>query len=136
MNYRSTSYPGLRMQSIARRYPSGVSLVTEGRPDLLYIHAQNRGSGSIRFWFGPVPNESGTGDLPLDPSTWTAGEENYAESLIDDYGLSFGNNEMLELRVAPTGPVYSYNSGSPNNTHVLLGYPENYEQPPGGWGDA
>lgn len=136
MRYRSTAYPGLQMQSIARTYPSGVSLVTEGRADLLYIQAQNRGAGDIRFWFGPVPNAVGGGNLPLDPITWTTAERTHAEGLIDDYGLSFSNREILELRVAPTGPVYSYNAGAPNNTHVLLGYPEDYEQPPGGWYDA
>lgn len=134
MLYRPTSYPGLRLRSLARIYPAGVNLVTDGRPDLLYIRIQNRGQQGVRFWHGPVPSGvNGDGpDLPLDPSEWTPTESTDAEGFLTSFGEMIAPDQIWEPTVAHTGAVYSYVSGSTNNSHVVIGLQSDQEQGIGG----
>lgn len=134
MLYRPSAYPGLRLRSNARLYPSGLNLVTEGRPDLLYIRIQNRGSQAVKFWHGPVPRgATGTGtDLPLSISEWTTQERQDATTLIDNYGESIAPGSIWEPTVAHTGPVYSLVSGSTNRSQVITGVTKDQEQGLGG----
>lgn len=44
------------VQSVARTFPQGVSLVTSGRPNLRYIAIQNRDNKDVYFWHGEMPS--------------------------------------------------------------------------------
>lgn len=135
MLYRPSSYPGLRLRSVARLYPSGVNLVTQGRPDLLYIRIQNRGNQAVHFWHGLVPSGSlGDGPfLPADPNDWTPTELADAEEFIGAYGERIATSEKWEPTVAHTGPVYSYVSSGTNKSHVVVGLQGDQEQGAGSW---
>jgi len=130
MLYRPSAYPGLRLRSLARLYPAGINLLTIGRPDLLYIRIQNRGSNSVYFWHGRVPEgAAGTGsDLPLNPADWTTTQLDNAKLLIEEYGEKIDSNEKWEPSVAHTGIVYSFVKASTNKSQVIIGLQQDQEQ--------
>ena len=128
MLYRSPAYPGLRLRSLARLYPTGVNLVSTGRKDLLYIRVQNRGSNSVYFWHGLVPNQAGTGFLPLLVTEWTPTEKNYAGNLLQDYGEKIVKDFIWEPSCAHTGPLYSLVRNAAAEAMVIIGLQEDQEQ--------
>lgn len=135
MLYRSPAYPGLRLRSVVRDYPAGVNLVTEGRPDLLYIRIQSRDDQDINFWHGLIPSGTdGSGELlPLDPEDWTAQELSDAEDFISAFGEQIAPGEKWEPSCAHTGPLYSQTSGSTAKAHVIIGLQEDQEQGTGSY---
>ena len=135
MLYRSPAYPGLRLRSLARLYPTGVNLVSTGRKDLLYIRVQNRGSNSVYFWHGLVPNQAGTGFLPLLVTEWTPTEKTYAESLLEDYGEKIVKDFIWEPSCSHTGPLYSLVRNSDAEAMVIIGLQEDQEQGVGGFSE-
>lgn len=131
MLFRSPAYPGLRLQSLAREYPGTISLVNEGRPDMLYIRIQNRDNNAVYFWHGRIPSgPTGQGPwLDEDPENWTAQETTDAESLFENFGERIAPGEIWEPRIAQTDTVYSLGAGSaPNQSHVVVGFMEDQEQ--------
>lgn len=115
---RSRAY----VQSVARLYPTGVALVTAGRPRLNYVAIQNRDATPMYFWHGLVPTDiNQTAYLPLDPTTWTAPQRTAAGTFIETYGERLGANERLEPNVAQTGPLYSYVPSGTSVAHVKVG---------------
>ena len=135
MLYRSPAYPGLRLRSLARLYPTGVNLVSTGRKDLLYIRVQNRGSNSVYFWHGLVPNQAGTGFLPLLVTEWTPTEKTYAESLLEDYGEKIVKDFIWEPSCAHTGPLYSLVRNAAAEATVIIGLQEDQEQGAGSFSE-
>ena len=135
MLYRSPAYPGLRLRSLARVYLTGVNLVTAGRKDLLYIRIQNRGSNSVHFWHGLVPNQAGTGFLPLLVTEWTPTEKTYAESLLEDYGEKIVKDLIWEPSCAHTGPLYSLVRNAAAEAMVIIGLKEDQEQGAGSFSE-
>lgn len=110
------------VQSIARVFPAGVSLVTSGRPNLSYLDIQNRDSQAIYFWHGRVPTDiTQTSYLPLDPATWTAGQVTAAGSFISTYGEKIAAGERFSPRLAHTGALYSFVSTNSAIAHVMVG---------------
>jgi len=128
MLYRSPAYPGMRMKSVARTYPVGLNLVSEGRRDLLYIRVQNRGNNPTYFWHGLIPNQAGTGFLPLLISNWTSPQLIYADGFVGDFGEKLIKDFIWEPRVAPTGPIYSLVRNENNKAMVIIGLQEDQEQ--------
>lgn len=115
---RSRAY----IQSIARVYAAGVSLVTSGRPRLNYQSVQNRDSQAIYFWHGLVPTDiSQTAFLPLDPATWTAGQKTAAATFIQTYGEKVDAGARYEPLIAQTGPLYSCVASGTAIAHVKVG---------------
>ena len=135
MLYRSPAYPGLRLRSLARLYQPGVNLVSTGRKDLLYIRVQNRGANSVYFWHGLVPNQAGTGFLPLLVTEWTPTEKTYAESLLEDYGEKIVKDFIWEPSCAHTGPLYSLVRNAAAEAMVIIGRQEDQEQGVGSFGE-
>ena len=135
MLYRSPAYPGLRLRSLARLYQTGVNIVSTGRKDLLYIRVQNRGVNSVYFWHGLVPNQAGTGFLPLLVTEWTSTEETYAESLLEDYGEKIVKDFIWEPSCAHTGPLYSLVRNAAAEAMVIIGRQEDQEQGVGSFGE-
>lgn len=110
------------VQSIARLYPTGVALVTSGRPRLNYVAIQNRDATPMYFWHGLVPTDiTQTAYLPIDPATWTTPQRTAAEDFIETYGERLGANERLEPNVAQTGPLYSFVPSGTSAAHVKVG---------------
>lgn len=115
---RSRSY----VQSIAREYPTGISLVSPGRPRLNYVAVQNRDNQAIYFWHGLVPTSlAQTAYLPLDPASWTAQQRTDAGAFVQAYGEVVAAGASYEPNVAQTGPLYSYVSASSAKAHVKVG---------------
>lgn len=115
---RSRAY----IQSIARVYAAGVSLVTSGRPRLNYQSVQNRDSQPIYFWHGLVPTDiSQAAFLPLDPATWTAGQKTAAATFIQTYGEKIDAGARYEPLIAQTGPLYSCVASGTAIAHVKVG---------------
>lgn len=115
---RSRSY----VQSIARVYPAGVSLVSAGRPRLNYVAVQNRDNQTIYFWHGLVPTSiAQVSYLPLDPVDWTAQQRTDAGAFIQAYGESVAAGASYEPNVAQTGPLYSYVASNSAKAHVKVG---------------
>lgn len=115
---RSRAY----VQSIAREYPAGVALVSQGRPRLNYVSVQNRDNQTIYFWHGLVPTSMAqTSYLPLDPYTWTAQQKLDAGLLIQTYGEAVAAGASYEPNVAQTGPLYSYVAANTAKAHVKVG---------------
>jgi hypothetical protein len=135
MLYRSPAYSGLRLRSLARLYQTGVNLITTGRKDLLYIRVQNRGVNSVYFWHGLVPNQAGTGLLPLLVTEWTPTEKTYAESLLEDYGEKIVKDFIWEPSCAHTGPLYSLVRNAAAEAMVILGFQEDQEQGAGSFSE-
>jgi len=135
MLYRSPAYPGLRLRSLARLYQTGVNIVSTGRKDLLYIRVQNRGVNSVYFWHGLVPNQAGTGFLPLLVTEWTSTEKTYAESLLEDYGEKIVKDFIWEPSCSHTGPLYSLVRNAAAKAMVILGVQEDQEQGAGGFSE-
>lgn len=115
---RSRAY----IQSIARVYQAGVSLVTPGRPRLNYQSVQNRDTQAIYFWHGLVPTDiTQTTYLPIDPSTWTAGQKTAAATFIQTYGEKVDAGATYEPHRAQTGPLYSCVATGTAIAHVKVG---------------
>lgn len=110
------------IQSIARVYPAGVSLVTVGRQRLNYQSVQNRDMQAIYFWHGLVPTDiTQTTYLPIDPSTWTAEQKTAAATLIQTYGEKVDAGATYEPHMAQTGPLYSCVATGSAIAHVKVG---------------
>lgn len=110
------------IQSIARVYPTGVSLVTAGRPRLNYQSVQNRDSQAIYFWHGLVPTDiTQTAFLPLDPATWSAGQKTAAATFLQTYGEKVDAGARYEPAMAQTGPLYSCVPSGTAIAHVKVG---------------
>lgn len=110
------------IQSIARVYPAGVSLVTPGRPRLNYQSVQNRDTQAIYFWHGLVPTDiTQTAYLPIDPSTWTAGQKTAAATFVQTYGEKVDAGTTYEPHMAQTGPLYSCVATGTAIAHVKVG---------------
>lgn len=110
------------IQSIARVYPAGVSLVTVGRPRLNYQSVQNRDMQAIYFWHGLVPTDiTQTTYLPIDPNTWTAGQKTAAATFIQTYGEKVDAGATYEPHMAQTGPLYSCVATGTAIAHVKVG---------------
>lgn len=110
------------IQSLARVYPAGISLVTPGRPRLNYQSIQNRDSQAIYFWHGLMPTDlTQTVYLPVDPATWTAAQLTAAATFVQTYGEKVGPGELYEPHVAQTGPLYSCVQSGSAIAHVKVG---------------
>lgn len=110
------------VQSVAREYPAGVSLVTPGRPMLNYVSVQNRDQQTVYFWHGLVPTSfAQLTYLPLDPNTWTAQQRLDAGVFIQTYGEAIAAGASYEPNVAQTGPLYSYVAANTAKAHVKVG---------------
>ena len=110
------------IQSIARVYPTGVSLVTAGRPRLNYQSVQNRDSQAMYFWHGLVPTDlTQTAFLPLDPATWTTGQKTAAATFLQTYGEKVDAGARYEPMTAQTGPLYSCVPTGTAIAHVKVG---------------
>ena len=110
------------IQSIARVYPTGVSLVTAGRPRLNYQSVQNRDSQAMYFWHGLVPTDlTQTAFLPLDPATWTAEQKTAAATFLQTYGEKVDAGARYEPMTAQTGPLYSCVPTGTAIAHVKVG---------------
>lgn len=115
---RSRAY----VQSIAREYPAGVALVSQGRPRLNYVAVQNRDQQTIYFWHGLVPTSMDqTSYLPLVPDTWTAQQKLDAGVFIRTYGEAIAAGASYEPNLAQTGPLYSYVAANTAKAHVKVG---------------
>lgn len=110
------------VQSVAREYPAGISLVTAGRPRLNYVSVQNRDQQTIYFWHGLVPTSlAQLTYLPLDPATWTAQQKLDAGVFIQTYGEAIAAGASYEPNLAQTGPLYSYVAANTAKAHVKVG---------------
>ena len=111
------------VQSYARIYPEGVSLVTPGRPGLKSISIQNRDNKAIYFWHGRMPSGTdGQGPyLPVDPAQWTAQEKLDAATMMLAYGEAIAAGQTYEPRVAQTSALYSYVTVGTAIAHVKAG---------------
>lgn len=111
--------------SVARLYPQGVALITAGRPELASIAVQNLESvNTVQFWHGLIPIDPldpGAGTLPEDPTGWTGGEINTAETVISTYGETLKAGQYLEPFLTPTQQVYSYVAAGTVRAHVKEG---------------
>lgn len=115
---RSRAY----VQSIAREYPAGVALVSQGRPRLNYVAVQNRDQQTIYFWHGLVPTSfAQLTYLPLDPATWSAQQKLDAGVFIQTYGEAIAAGASYEPNLAQTGPLYSYVAANTAKAHVKVG---------------
>lgn len=110
------------IQSIARVYPTGVSLVTAGRPRLNYQSVQNRDTQAIYFWHGLVPTDlTQTAFLPIDPTGWSIGQKTSAATFIQTYGEKVDAGARYEPSMAQTGPLYSCVPSGTAIAHVKVG---------------
>ena len=110
------------IQSIARVYPQGISLVTAGRPRLNYQSIQNRDNQAIYFWHGYMPTDiAQVAYLPVNPATWTTEQKAAAELFITTYGEKIDAGATYEPHMAQTGPLYSYVAASSAVAHVKVG---------------
>lgn len=111
------------VQSFARIYPEGVSLVTPGRPSLKSVAIQNRDNKIIYFWHGRMPSgTTGQGAyLPVDPAQWTAQEKADAAAMMLVYGEAIAAGHTYEPRVAQTSALYSYVTVGTAVAHVKAG---------------
>ena len=112
-----------QVQSYARIYPEGVSLVTPGRPSLKSVAIQNRDNKAIYFWHGRMPSGvTGQGAfLPVDPAQWTAQEKLDAATMMLTYGEAIQAGQTYEPRVAQTSALYSYVTVGTAVAHVKVG---------------
>ena len=111
------------VQSFARIYPEGVSLVTPGRPSLKSVAIQNRDNKIIYFWHGRMPSgTTGQGAyLPVDPAQWTEQEKADAAAMMLVYGEAIAAGQTYEPRVAQTSALYSYVTVGTAVAHVKAG---------------
>ena len=111
------------VQSFARIYPEGVSLVTPGRPSLKSVAIQNRDNKIIYFWHGRMPSgTTGQGAyLPVDPAQWTEQEKANAAAMMLVYGEAIAAGQTYEPRVAQTSALYSYVTVGTAVAHVKAG---------------
>lgn len=114
-----------KSRSVARLYPTGVSLVTLRRPDIATVSVQNLESvTSVQFWHGLIPADdplAPTTYLPTDPADWTGAEDIIAESVLATYGETVKAGQYLEPFLAPTDILYSYVSSGTVRAHVKEG---------------
>ena len=110
------------VQSIARVFTAGVSLITQGRPNLNFIEIQNRDSQAIFFWHGLVPTDiTQVAYLPIDITTWTAQQKLDAATFMTTYGEKVDAGARYVPRCAQTGPLYSYVAANTAIAHVMVG---------------
>ena len=110
------------VQSIARVFVAGVSLTTQGRPNINFIEIQNRDSQAIFFWHGLVPTDvTQVAYLPIDVTTWTAQQKLDAATFIATYGEKIDAGARYAPRCAQTGPLYSYVAANTAVAHVMVG---------------
>ena len=111
------------VQSFARIYQEGISLVTPGRPSLKSVAIQNRDNKTIYFWHGRMPSgATGQGPyLPVDPAQWTAQEKADAAAMMLIYGEAIAAGQTYEPRVAQTSALYSYVTVGTAAAHVKAG---------------
>ena len=111
-----------QVQSFARTYPEGVTLVTPGRPSIKSVSIQNRDNKTIYFWHGRMPSGvTGQGAfLPIDPAQWTAQEKIDAAMMLA-YGEAIAAGQTFEPRVAQTSALYSYVTVGTAIAHVKAG---------------
>lgn len=112
-----------QVQSYARIYPEGVSLVTPGRPSLKSVAIQNRDNKTIYFWHGRMPSgTTGQGAfLPVDPVQWTAQQKLDAATMMLTYGEAIAAGQTYEPRIAQTSALYSYVTVGTAIAHVKAG---------------
>lgn len=121
-NPDNTSRSRASIQSIARVYAAGVNLVTAGRPRLNYQSIQNRDTQAIYFWHGLVPTDiTQSAYLPIDPSTWTAGQKTAAATFVQTYGEKVDAGATYGPHMAQTGPLYSCVATGTAIAHVKVG---------------
>lgn len=112
-----------QVQSYARIYPEGVTLVTPGRPSLKSVSIQNRDNKAIYFWHGRMPSgATGQGAfLPVNPDQWTAQEKLDAATMMLTYGEAIAAGQTYEPRIAQTSALYSYVTVGTAVAHVKAG---------------
>lgn len=97
------------IQSIARTFPEGVSLVTPGRPSIKAIAIQNRDNKAVYFWHG-VLRAGVLGDgvvLPENPTDWTAQQKLDAVTFMTAFGEKVDAGAISEPAIAHAGRLYS-----------------------------
>ena len=112
--------------SVARLYQTGVNLITTGRPNLASVSIQNlHATSSVRFWHGLIPidplDPEGSGYLPQDPTSWTAGQITTATNTVSVYGEIVQAGQYLEPFLVPNGILYSYVASGTVPAHVKEG---------------
>ncbi len=114
---------GANVQSVARLFPQGVTLITAGRPNLRFVSIQNLDNQSVYFWHGIMPSgPTGAGaSLPLDPTTWTPQQLTDAGTFLSTYGEKIAAGTIYSPFVAQTGPLYSYVPSGTAKCHVQQG---------------
>lgn len=122
MPYPNTE-PRALIQSIARTFPQGVTLVTAGRPNIKFVSIQNRDNKDVYFWHGEMPSgATGSGAiLPLDPANWTAQQLTDAGTFMKTYGEKIAAGTLLITPIAHSGRLYSYVETGSAICHVKQG---------------
>jgi hypothetical protein len=121
------SYPDdamrARVQSIARTFPEGITLVSQGRPGIRYISIQNRDNKSVYFWHGDFPSgATGSGPaLPIDPASWSPAQLADAKLMIKAYGENIAAGVTFQPIIAHSGRLYSYVEVGSAICHVKQG---------------
>jgi hypothetical protein len=128
MYFQTIAVASAYVQSIARLYPVGVSLVAGKREDLLSVSVQNRDTQPIYFWHGTAyeslaAQAAGT-PLPLDPTTWTEGQRNNFAAFVEQYGERVNAQESLTPQVSQKLQLYSVVPSGTARAHVKVGLPQ------------
>lgn len=112
-----------RVQSIARIFQEGITLVSSGRPGIRYISIQNRDNKSVYFWHGDFPSGVlGNGPaLPVNPADWTPQQTSDAEIMIKAYGENIASGVTFQPIIAHSGRLYSYVEVGTAICHVKQG---------------
>jgi hypothetical protein len=112
-----------KVQSIARTFPQGISLITTGRPNIKCVGIQNRDNKPVYFWHGDFPSGvAGDGAaLPSDPATWTAGQLTDAMTMIKAFGEKIDAGVTYQPILAHSGKLYSYVETGTAICHVKQG---------------
>lgn len=114
------------VQSVARLYPEGVSLVSPKREGLLSVSIQNLDNKNIYFWHGTAyeslaAQTAGT-ELPLDPASWTPTQRTNFSSFVQEYGEVVTPGSSLEPNVAQRLQLYSVVPIGTAKAHVKIGH--------------
>lgn len=114
------------VQSVARLYPEGVSLVSPKREGLLSVSIQNLDNKNIYFWHGTAyeslaAQAAGT-ELPLDPAIWTTTQRTNFALFVQEYGEVVTPGSSLEPNVAQRLQLYSVVPIGAAKAHVKIGH--------------
>lgn len=123
MSVLTIAVAAAHVQSVARDYPEGITIVSGARENLLSVTIQNRDNKAVYFWHGSI--KIGGVVYPENPADWTPAQVLLAEAHLQAYGEKIDAGQYYQPNIAQRMQLYSFvpHGSGVAKAHVKVGFP-------------